>query len=77
MNGDRVYIEEVHQLNEMYIHCVPTLPIDFLIERFNLTYTMISAIRKIPPGNLSKLTTSNQLLIQVNECELSKLLQHQ
>lgn len=77
MNGDRVYIEEVHQLNEMYIHCVLTLPIDFLIERFNLTYTMISAIREIPPGNLSKLTTSNQLLIQVNECELSKLLQHQ
>lgn len=77
MSTDRVYIEEIHQLNEMYIHYVLTLPIDFLIERFNLTYTMILAIREIPPGKLSKLTSTNQLLIQVNECELSKLLQHQ
>lgn len=67
--------EGLQRLNEMYIHCVLTLPIEFLIERFNLTDTMISVIREIPPGDLSKLTDINQLLIQVKPCELSKLLQ--
>ena len=75
MKHERVYIEEIHQLNDMYIDCVLTLPIDFLIERFNLTYTMILAIREIPPGKLSKLTHTNQFLIEANQCVLSKLLQ--
>lgn len=77
MRLKKVDKEEIRLLNEMYIHCLLTLPIEFLIEEFNLTYTMISAIRAIPLGDLSKLTNTNQLLIQVNECVLSELLQRQ
>lgn len=68
MNGEN------HRLNEEYIHCVSTLPIEFIIEEFNLTDTMISALRAIPEVDVPKLTQSNQLLIKANECQLSKLL---
>lgn len=68
MNGEN------HRLNEEYVHCVRTLPIEFLIEEFNLTDTMISVIRAIPEVDVPKLTQSNQLLIKANECQLLKLL---
>lgn len=67
-------IKDIIQLNGMYLHAVRTLPIDFLLVEFNLDVNMIRAIREIPEGDLTKLTETNQLLVNVNEAKLCHLL---
>lgn len=67
-------MDEIIQLNELYINAVRTLPLDFVLVEFKLDVKIVKAIREIPEKDLSKLTETNQLLINVNEAVLCQLL---
>ena len=67
-------MNDLHEVNVLYIDTVRKLSEEDLLSEFGLTSEMINTLKEIPLANLDKLTDCTQLLLKPNEAVLWEAL---
>ncbi len=67
-------MNDLHELNVLYIDTVRKLSEEDLLSEFGLASEMINTLKEIPLANIVKLTDCTQLLLKPNEAVLWEAL---
>lgn len=67
-------MNDLHELNVLYIDTVRKLSEEDLLSEFGLTSEMVNTLKEIPLANIGKLTDCTQLLLKPNEAVLWEAL---
>ena len=67
-------MNDLHELNVLYIDTVRKLTEEDLLGEFGLTSEMINTLKEIPLANIVKLTAGTQLLLKPKEAVLWEAL---
>lgn len=67
-------MNDLNELNVLYIDTVRKLTEEDLLRDFGLTSEMINTLKEIPLANIGKLTDCTQLLLKSNEAVLWEAL---